>query len=287
MVTSMFAAIPPPPGQDLHLGPLTVRWYGVVIVAGIVIGTVWSARRWKDRGGEPDDIYGVALWAVPLGILGARIYHVITDNQLYRDDPINALKITTGGLGIPGGIIGGALGIFIAARRHRLSLPVLFDTVAPAIALGQAIGRWGNWFNQEIFGPPTTLPWALEVDPQFRPSEYIRSATFHPTVLYESLWSLLLCCALVWIDRRHRQRPGRLFALYLAGYTFGRFWIELLRTDHANVILGLRVNNWTSLTVFLCAVAYLVATRNKPCPDHPSPYVPDQLPDASGSVTPP
>ncbi|MER3452542.1 MAG: prolipoprotein diacylglyceryl transferase, partial [Acidimicrobiia bacterium] len=193
------------------------------------------------------------------GIVGARLYHVATDYQRYTDDPLRALRIWEGGLGIWGGVALGVLAGVVVARRRGYDLPGLFDAAAPALPLAQAIGRWGNYFNQELFGRPTTLPWALRVDPAHRPPGYEGFATFHPTFLYESLWNLAVVGIVLAVERRFRLRRGYLFVVYVAAYTFGRFFVEYLRIDPAHRILGLRLNDWTSVVVFVGAVALLVA----------------------------
>jgi len=203
------------------------------------------------------------VWAVPAGIIGARIYHVITSPEAYlgeNGDLVKAFKIWEGGLGIWGAVVGGAVAGLIVAQRRGFDKAALFDTAAPVIPLAQAIGRWGNWFNQELFGRPSTLPWALRIDPGHRPAGYERYATFHPTFLYECLWDLLVVAIVLYVERRFRLRPGRLFAVYVAAYTFGRFWVELLRIDPANRIVGLRVNDWVSVFVFAAAVGVLVVS---------------------------
>jgi prolipoprotein diacylglyceryl transferase len=201
------------------------------------------------------------VWAVPAGLVGARAYHVITDPQLFRGHWHTVLYVWEGGLGIWGGIaVGVVVGLWVGRRRGLPSLPLL-DCVAPALALAQAIGRWGNYWNQELFGGPTSLPWGLEIDASKRPAGYEQQATFHPTFLYESLWNLALCAFLLWLDRRVRLRPGRLFVVYVAGYTFIRFFVERLRIDPANTILGLRVNEWTAAIVFAGAVSLLVVDK--------------------------
>lgn len=255
-MTRLLASIPAPPGNGLHLGPFEVRAYGLMIAIGVVAAVALAQQRWQTRGGDPGDIAALATWAVPAGIVGARIYHVATDPELFRGRWLHVFAIWEGGLGIPGGIAGGVLVGVVVARRRGLPVPALLDIVAPAIALAQAIGRWGNWFNQELFGRPTTLPWALHVDASHRPTEYAQFATFHPTFLYESLWNLALVGVLLWLERHTRMRAGRLFAAYVAGYALGRVWIEALRIDHANRILGLRINEWTSV-IALAAVAAL------------------------------
>jgi len=256
------ASIPSPSRGVLHLGPLPLRAYALCILAGVFAAVSLAGRRWVARGGAHGTIADLAVWAVPAGLVGARLYHVVTDNQLYRDDPLGAFKIWEGGLGIWGGVAAGAgVGLWVARRRH-LNLGVLLDVVAPAIPLAQAIGRWGNWFNQELFGRPTSLPWGLRIDDP--PAGYPPGTTFHPTFLYESLWCLLVVAVVLAVERRHRLRPGRLFAVYVAAYTFGRFWFELLRIDPANRFWGLRINDWTSVVVFGVAMAVVVTGRRKP-----------------------
>jgi prolipoprotein diacylglyceryl transferase len=233
---------------------------------------VWltGKRIVERRIGKAEDASAIALWAVPAGIVGARIYHVITDPELFKGQWYRVFYIWEGGLGIWGGIgLGVAVGLLVARRRGIPLLPLL-DAAAPGLALAQAIGRWGNYWNQELFGRPTTLPWGLEIDIQNRPDGYTQYATFHPTFLYESLWNLALCGLLLLIDRRHRLRPGRLFVVYVAGYTLARFFIERIRIDTANKILGLRVNEWVSALIFLAAAGYLAVDawrhRGEPVP---------------------
>jgi prolipoprotein diacylglyceryl transferase len=251
--STILASIPSPGewGRQFHL-------YGIMIALGVFLALELARRRWSDRGGDPEDMSSIAMWAVPAGLVGARLYHVVTDNELYRGGNwYHAFFIWNGGLGIPGGIIAGvAVGIW-AARRRGIRIPTALDVVAPALALAQAIGRWGNYFNQELFGRPTTLPWGLSVDPAHRPLGLEQFATFHPTFLYEMLWNLALVVALILIDRRRIVRPGRIFALYIGGYFTGRLWVEALRSDEANKILGLRVNIWTSLIAILGVVLFL------------------------------
>jgi prolipoprotein diacylglyceryl transferase len=253
-----YAAIPAPPGNGIHIGPLEIHAYGLMIALGVIAAVLFAQRRWEARGGTPGDIAAIAGWAVPAGIVGARAYHVITDPELFRGRWLHVFAVWEGGLGIPGGIAGGVLAGIWVARRRRLPVAPLLDVVAPALPLAQAIGRWGNWFNQELFGRPTTLPWALQVDRSHRPPGYARYATFHPTFLYESLWNLALVAVLLWVERRWRLRPGRLFAVYVAGYAGGRVWIEALRIDPAHRFGGLRVNEWTSIVALGAAAAVLL-----------------------------
>jgi prolipoprotein diacylglyceryl transferase len=223
-----------------------------------------ARRRWAGRGGDPDDITTIAMWAVPAGLVGARLYHVITDWPRYEGRRWDTLAFWEGGLGIPGGLAAGVLAGLWIARRRGLPAGPLLDIVAPAIPVAQAMGRLGNWFNQELFGRPTHLPWGLEIDPAHRPTGYADIATF----LYEALWNLALAAALLLHEhRRPDQRPGRLFALSITGYAAGRLWVEALRIDPATHLLGVRVNLWTSGTVLLTAAAWLIATRHQPPPE--------------------
>jgi prolipoprotein diacylglyceryl transferase len=269
LLAALPASIPSPDQGVWMLGPVPIRGYAMLILLGIVVGLLVADRRWQARGGRAGTVYDVALWAIPLGIVGARLYHVLTDWPTYFGDGglgfIAALKIWEGGLGIWGAVAGGFLGGAIACRRRGIPLSHFADAVAPAIVLAQAIGRWGNWVNQELFGRPTDVPWAVQIDPENRPAGFEEYATFHPTFLYESLWNLGVFAVLLWADRRWRLGHGRVFALYVMLYTVGRLWIELLRIDTASIVLGLRVNVWTSVLVFAGALAYFVwSARRRP-----------------------
>jgi len=273
MIASEILGFIPSPAQGTwNLGPVPLRAYALLIVAGIVIAVWFGGKRYVARGGRPGTITDIAIWAVPFGIIGGRLYHVITDYQLYFGTEgkglAAAFRIWDGGLGIWGAVALGALGGWIGARRAGVALPPVADAIAPAIALAQAIGRLGNYFNQELFGKPTTVPWALEIDPIHRPAGYEQFATFQPTFLYESLWLLGMVLVLVWADKRFRMGHGRVFALYVLFYCIGRFWIEGLRIDDAHEILGLRLNEWTSILVGLGALIYLIiSARLRPGPD--------------------
>jgi len=262
------AYIPSPSQGVWHLGPFPIRAYALCIIAGIIVAIWLGNRRWVARGGQPGVVADVAVWAVPFGIIGGRLYHVATSWQPYfgaGGHPIDAFKIWQGGLGIWGAVALGALGAYIGCRRQGVMLPPFGDALAPGLALAQALGRWGNYFNQELFGRPTTLPWGLEIDLAHRPKGYEQYATFHPTFLYESLWCLVIAVILVWADRLFELGHFRVFLLYGALYTAGRFWFELLRIDDANHILGLRVNIWVSSIVFAAAVAgFIWSARHRP-----------------------
>ena len=260
---SWVTSIPSPDQGVWHLGPVPLRAYAFCIIAGIFLAIWVTDRRWQARGGSAGTVGDVALWAVPFGIVGGRIYHVVTSPQSYfgsGGDPVDALRIWNGGLGIWGAVLFGALGAWIACRRRGIPLPPFGDALAPGLALAQAVGRWGNWFNQELFGRPTDLPWGLEIDPAHRPAGYEGYATFHPTFLYESLWLIAMAGILVWADRRFRMGHGRVFALYVVLYTLGRGIIETVRIDEANTILGVRVNVWVSGLCFVGALTYLVVS---------------------------
>lgn len=271
--TTLLAYIPSPSQGVWEVGPFPLRAYALCIIVGILVAVWWGDRRWRARGGQPGDVLDVALWAVPFGLIGGRLYHVATDWHIYfgeRGSGLSgAVAIWDGGLGIWGAVAFGAVGAWVGCRWKGIKLPSFGDALAPAILLAQAIGRLGNYFNQELTGGPTTLPWGLElfvrqdgnVTGIALPngvSTGVLHSVVHPTFLYEMLWNILVVIALVLLDRRFRIGHGRLFALYVAGYCVGRFGIELLRTDTATEILGVRINVFTSAIVFLCAALYFV-----------------------------
>ena len=271
----ILASIPSPSEGVWHLGGFPIRGYALCIVLGIVVAIVVGDRRLVARGGKPGQIADIAMWAVPMGIIGGRLYHVITTPDDYFGDggkPLDALKIWEGGLGIWGAVALGAVGAWIGTRQAGLAWPPVADAVIPGVALAQAVGRWGNWFNQELYGRPTDLPWALEIDPENRPRATPDAATYHPTFLYESLWVLLVAGLLIWADRRFDLGHGQVFALYIAAYCVGRFWIEALRVDPAHEIAGMRINNWVSIILFVAAVAYFVVSRRRGDRREPTPY---------------
>ncbi len=262
----MLQSIPPPPGSSFDLGPLTVRFYALCILAGIVLAWWLGSRRFKARGGQQDDFDATVLWAVLIGVLGARLYHIITDYQLYFGpgrEPIRVLYIWEGGLGIWGGIALGAVAVWVICRRRGLDFGSFADVLAPTLLFAQAIGRVGNWFNQELFGRPTTVPWALEVDPQYRPAGFESNTTFHPTFAYEGLWNVIGGVVLLLVEKRFKLGRGKLFVSYLVWYTFGRFWIEALRIDPANHVGGFRINNVVALVVFVAALLFFAALLSR------------------------
>ncbi|NNG34539.1 prolipoprotein diacylglyceryl transferase [Nakamurella aerolata] len=290
----MLNYIPSPPRGVWDIGPIPLRAYAAFIILGIVVAVVWGGRRYVARGGAPGRIADLAVFAVPFGLVGGRIYHVLTDRELYFGpgrNPWKAFAIWDGGLGIWGAIMLGAVGIWIGCRYYKIPMAPVADAVAPGIVVAQAIGRLGNYFNQELFGGPTTVPWALEVfartpdgapapanwcaqfggpndAPEF-PTTWVKAdptvlcGTYQPTFLYELLWNLAVAALIVWADRRFRMGGARVFALYVAGYTAGRAWIEAMRIDPARTqVFGLRVNIVVSIVIFVLAVIFLIWRRN-------------------------
>ena len=265
-VTGLVASIPSPSSGVWHVGPIPLRAYAFGIILGALLALWIGERRFVARGGRPGLIGDVAIWAIPFGIVGARIYHVATDPELYFGagrDAVDALFIWQGGLGIWGAIAGGAVGAWIACRRYDVRFSAVADALAPGLLVAQAVGRLGNYANQELFGKPTDLPWGLEIDAVNRPPGYEHFATFHPTFLYELLWKLAAAALLIAIDRRLKLTGGRAFALYVMLYTAGRFWIEMLRIDTVNHLGPFRLNVWTSIILFVLATAYFIWARRK------------------------
>lgn len=264
---TLLASIPSPSSGVLKIGPLDLRAYGLMIALGVVAAVWLFGRRLEAAGiGTRDDASAIALWGVPAGIIGARLYHVATDWDRFSDDLGAIFKIWKGGLGIPGGMALGVVAGVWAARRRGLPLGATLNAVAPALPLAQAIGRWGNWFNQELYGRPTSLPWGLEIDQAHREEGYEDPGLlFHPTFLYEFVWNLGVAGLVIWADRRFRLGHGRAFALYVMGYTAGRGWIEYLRIDEVqgSDVFGLRLNVWTSIVLFLLALGYFLWSRRK------------------------
>ena len=270
------ASIPSPTRAVWHLGPIPIRAYALCIVAGIFVALAVTSRRWQARGGNRDDIWDVAFWAIVFGIIGGRLYHVITDYEKYfgkGKHPLDAFKIWDGGLGIWGAIALGLLGAWIGCRRKGIRLTAFADAAAPGIAAAQAIGRWGNWFNNELYGRPTDVPWRLAIHDidvttgRAQPCGFgnigrMVCGYYHPTFLYESLWDLALAFFLVWAARKWRLGRGNTFALYAMGYTVGRSWIEAMRSDFAHRFLGLRLNDWTSIIVFVGALIWFLRHRS-------------------------
>lgn len=285
------ASIPSPPAEwaSFPIGPLTVHVYALCILTGIIVALLLTSARWKRFGGNPDVVWDVAIWAVPFGLIGGRLYHVFSSPDAYfgpNGDLSRIPRIWEGGLGIWGAVALGAVGAWIGCRRAGVRLSAFADAAAPGVLLAQAIGRWGNWFNQELFGAPTELPWGLEIDadhPNF-PVDADPGTLFHPTFLYESLWNLVGVALLLLLDRRFGLRGGRMFWLYAAYYTAGRVWIEALRIDDAELItlLGVtqRLNVWTSILVLVVALAIFVyLTVKQRGTDQSSVYLPGRAPN--------
>ena len=282
----LLASIPSPTRSVWHLGPLPIRAYALCIIAGILVAIWLTNRRWRERGGNPDHVWDVGAWAIVLGIIGGRAYHVITDPELYFDSgrhPIDAFKVWDGGLGIWGAIALGTAGAWIGCRRRNIKLAVFADAAAPGVVFAQAIGRWGNWFNNELYGGPTSVPWKLQIHcldidvGHAQPCDGIAGHTtvlgyFQPTFLYECLWDIALGVALILLDRRLRLGRGNVMALYVMGYTAGRAWIEALRTDPTHHFLGVRLNDWTSLVVFLGAMIWFLRHGGFHAEREASPY---------------
>jgi prolipoprotein diacylglyceryl transferase len=254
--------IPSPPTGVIHLGPVPLRAYALCIIAGVVTATIVGQRRWSARGGQRGQIADLAAVVVPFGLIGARLYHVITSPTLYLKHPIEALYIWQGGLGIWGGVAAGFGAGWVWCRRRGIDVWRLADALAPALPIAQGIGRLGNYFNSELFGRPTTLPWGLTVSPH-NPDVVPRAVAYQPTFLYELLWDFGVAALVIWADRRYALGRGRAFALYVMAYTVGRAWIEALRIDDAQHFLGLRLNDYVSAVVFLAAAVFFLVRRVK------------------------
>lgn len=269
-VASVLASIPSPSENGIEIGPLNLRAYGLLIAFGVIAGVRLIGKNFEaERIGTRDDAASLATWGVVAGVIGARLYHVATDWSRFSDDLGSIPAIWKGGLGIPGGLLLGLLVTAWQANKRGIDVPTTLTCVVPAVALAQAIGRWGNWFNQELYGRATELPWALEIDDAHLPNGAEPGTTFHPTFLYESLWNFALCAVLLWVHRRFRLAPGRLVGVYLVGYGVGRFWIEGLRIDRTHDLGGLRWNQWVALGAVVGGALYLVCTRGArwPTPD--------------------
>lgn len=297
MHTEILANIPSPPQGVWQVGPLPIRAYALCIIVGIIVGLRMTLRRYTARGGNPDTVWDAAIVVIPAGIIGGRLYHVITDNQKYFCDscsPADALKITNGGLGIWGAVALGALALWILFKVKKVPLGPFADAVAPGLVLAQAIGRLGNWFNQELYGRPTDVPWALDIyyrvndnggyAPVSGHSTGEVMTSVHPTFLYELVWNVLVCLFLLWAHKAWKLGHGRVFALYVMGYTLGRFFIEGMRSDEATHIFGLRVNIIVSLVIFLIsAVVFFLLDRRRQGPESPEEVDPKYWAERRGS----
>jgi prolipoprotein diacylglyceryl transferase len=255
---SFLASIPSPSSGTIDLGPFTIHMYGLMLLLAIAASCALTGYRWVKWGGDWDLVFRVAVWGVASGIVGARLYHDVTSWNEVPDHWWGPFAVWQGGLGVWGGILFGVLAGAWIVHRSGQSVRLFMDAVAPGLLLAQGIGRIGNWFNQELFGKPTGLPWGLEIDPQHRPPGYFDHATFHPTFLYELTYDVIGVAILLWVDRRFNIRRPALFALYVSYYCFGRFFEELLRVDPAHEFLGLRLNAWVSIGVFVLSTAFFI-----------------------------
>ncbi len=264
----MLLSIPSPPISQFHLGPLTIHIYALCLLTGMALAWWLGLRRWSARGGRPETFETIVLWAIPCGIVGARIYHVLTHWEDYfapGRNPWSAFFIWEGGIAIFGSLIGGAIGALIACKLTGAKMTAFADVLAPGLILAQAVGRFGNWFNQELFGGPDDGPLGLEIDPAHRPAEYADVPTFQPTFLYEMSWNLVGGLLLLWLDRKFKLGWGKLFSLYMVVYGTGRFWIEGIRTDFSYMVGPLRTNQVTALLIALAGLAlFAVLAKLKP-----------------------
>jgi prolipoprotein diacylglyceryl transferase len=258
MGLTTLASIPSPDSSTIDVGPLSIHFYGLTLLVAIAAAVLVTGIRWTRRGGDWDLIFRLAVWGVAAGIIGARLYHVITSWDELPDEWWGPFAIWRGGLGVWGGIGLGVVVGAIVAKRSGVDVPRLLDCVAPGLLVAQGIGRFGNWWNQELFGKPSDLPWALEISPENRPVDYIQNETFHPTFLYEALWCFAAALLLIFVERRFKIRPGGLFALYVLIYSIGRLWIEMLRVDPSHELGGIRLNVYVAALAIVLAAAFFV-----------------------------
>jgi prolipoprotein diacylglyceryl transferase len=258
------AFIPSPKHGIVHIGPLPLHAYGLMLAIGVLVAARVAEHRWTRTGRDPKELSAIVVPVVIAGVIGARVYHLFTGYKWSEGGFVGAFEIWKGGLSIWGAVAGGIIALVVLARRRNLDALALMDAIAPGVVLAQAIGRWGNYFNQELFGRPTTLPWGLEIDKAHRPLGYANSATFHPTFLYESLWCLLVFGTIVFVERRYPLKRGQVFALYVAMYTFGRIWFEWLRIDDATRIFGIRFNLLLSIVLCVFGAVWFVWLGRRP-----------------------
>jgi prolipoprotein diacylglyceryl transferase len=260
-VIAVLASIPSPPSSEFYIGPLRVTFYGILVTLGVVVAWILTKRRWLARGGSEADVEKILFRVVLFGFIGARLAYVSTNLSRFEEEWWRVFAIWEGGIALFVGLTGGAIAIFWTCRKLGVSPSMFLDCLAPALPLAQAIGRWGNYFNQELFGTPSTLPWAVEIEPQHRPEEYMQYETFHPTFLYESLWNFALAFTILWLDKRYPSLKGRLIGVYFLGYGLMRFLLELIRTDTTFRFGGLSRNGWVSILVILIGVAVITWRR--------------------------
>ncbi len=254
---TLLASIPSPPFNDFHIGPLRVTFYGILIMSGVVVAWLVIRSRYVARGGDAEVAEKIVIRMVGFGFAGARLAYVSTHLDRFQGEWWKVIAVWEGGLALFGGLTAGAIALYVYAKKWGVSLPDFLDSVAPGVPLAQAIGRYGNYFNQELFGTPTDLPWGLEIDPGRRPAEYQAAETFHPTFLYESLWNIGLAFFIIWIGNRRPDLRGRLIGIYFLGYAFVRFLTELIRTDTSFRLFGLSRNGWVSIGVMILGALIL------------------------------
>lgn len=267
MMWSILASIPSPTSSGFNLGPVRVTYYGILVTTGVVLAWMMTKRRFLARGGTVEDVEKIMLRVVIWGFVGARLAYVSTNLARFEGEWWKVIAIWEGGIALYGGLAGGALAIWWTCRQLGVKMSMFLDALAPGLPLAQAVGRWGNYFNQELFGTPSTLPWAVEIAPPFRPPQYAGFDTFHPTFLYESLWNLALAGSIVWLDKRFPALQGRLIGIYFIGYGLMRFLLELIRTDTSFRFLGLSRNGWVSIGVVLIGVLVLKWRQASPDPE--------------------
>lgn len=278
MPIALTGFLPSPEHGIIHIGPLPLHAYGLMLALGVLAAAKIAEVRWRRMGGDPKVIPEIAVPVVIAGVVGARLYHLFTGYKWSEGGVVGAFEIWKGGLSIWGAVAGGLIAVVVMARVKHVDVLMLMDAIGPAVAVAQAIGRWGNWFNQELFGRPTRLPWALEIDRAHRPAGYTQYATFHPTFLYESLWCLLVFGTIVWLERRVGLRRGQAFALYVAMYTFGRTWFEALRIDEATRIFGIRFNLLLSAVLCVGSTIWFVWLGRRPAGAPPESTPPAAIP---------
>jgi phosphatidylglycerol---prolipoprotein diacylglyceryl transferase len=254
----LLAFIPSPSRGVINLGPFELHAYGLMLAIGVLVAAWITEKRWTQWGRPGKEIGEIFIPVVIGGVVGARVYHLFTGYSWRSEGLAGTVKIWQGGLSIWGVIAGGAIAVYIVGRVKHLDLFMLYDAIVPGLVVAQAIGRWGNYFNQELYGRPTRLPWGLEIDLAHRPAKYINSATFHPTFLYESIWCLLVAGAIIWAERRRGLHRGQALAMYLSLYTFGRTFFEWLRVDPASEIFGIRFNLLLSAVVCIGSALWFV-----------------------------
>jgi prolipoprotein diacylglyceryl transferase len=262
----LIASIPSPSSGIVHIGPLPLHAYGLMLAIGVVVATIVAEKRWVNSGHDQKEFSAIVVPVVIAGVIGARVYHLFTGYKWSENGVIGTVEIWKGGLSIWGAVAGGAIAVFIISRKRHIDTLALMDAIAPGLVLAQAIGRWGNYFNQELFGRPTSLPWGLEIDKAHRPVGYEQFTTFHPTFLYESLWCLIVFGILIWSEKRFASKRGQVFALYIALYTLGRTFFEWLRVDDATKIFGVRFNLVLSAGLCVFGFVWFVRLGRRPQP---------------------